>query len=265
MNLKRFLFLIFILGVSSCSKELSPILSDLESNNLKGAIMEIEVLEFDKKGSLQKSNYDKYGFLYLNEFFNNDSLQYSEQIIRDSNHLTLRINTIIQDSIYKYRVYHYDENRVIKIEQIINSSVHTTWDYKWGDEGSITQETITKANSNQRLITYSYPNSLIEITKIFNEPGELFQEIKTEKDTNNSTTKTLITTYYSPEISSQFQIINEMDILGNIIKMTQNGTEAPKKTNTFMYEYDSLNNWSIQYVYENDIFMGINERVFKYY
>jgi hypothetical protein len=249
----------------SCSKESKRILSDLEQSDFNGKLKSVELFEFDKKGEQIIVKYDESGFIYQTEYLLNDSLRYSEKIIRDSNHRIISVNTIIQDTIYKSLLYVYENNLVIQMKQIVGSSVHKTWDYELDSEGNKTKELITNNRSEQRIVTYSNPSPEIEISRIFNESGELFQKIEIETDTSKGITESLFTTYISPQISTQYQTIIEVDSVNNLMKLTNDGTDIQKEIFTYMYEFDSLNNWVIQYVYKDNNFQGINERTFKYY
>lgn len=254
-----------LLSLFSCSERRIPIVSDIEENHLNGKIKSIEYVEYAKPNEKRIAKYDEYGFIYHSEFWINDTLDYSEEIVRDSTHRIIKINTIFRDEIYETMSYNYEDQLLNKIEQIVDSEVHSSWIYERDEEGRKTKQLILNNKSDQRKITYSYPNKETEITKIYNEKEVVFQEIETKSEKGGSISKTTITTYFSPQISSQYQIIIEVDSANNVIKKTEDGTEAPKQEFTYMYEFDSLNNWKVQYIYLNESFQGLNERTIQYY
>jgi len=255
--MKTFLLILGLVILSGCSTDTQTVKTDLEEMKLVGIVMSIEEYSYETESETNEDQKEKGSFILqeasgtlfneeggITEKFYFDAtgaINKKEICIYDHAGRKIETNTYNPEGILIYKeVYKYDAkgNEIERIKSNSDGSLFKKFEIKYNNRGQFVE--IYKYDSTGGLrvrdvYKYGKGRNAIEVNRYL--LGRLV----------------FIWTF-------------EYDSLGNITSYEQNAESNYRyKKRYYLYEFDSIGNWTKQVAFENEEIVSVVEREIKYW
>jgi len=255
--MKTFLNILGLLILSGCSTETQTVKTDLEEMKLVGKVMSIEEYSYETGSETNEDQKEKGSFILQ---------EVSGILFNDEGGITEKFYFDTTGTINKKEVCVYDntgrkiETNTYNPEGILIYKEVYKYDANWKE----IERTISKADSSlfkKFEIKYNNRGQMVEVYKYDSTGGLEVRDVYKYRD------------YKEPFEINRYLLGRlvfiwtfEYDSLGNITSYEQNAELNHRyKKRYYLYEFDSIGNWTKQVAFENEEIISGVEREIKYW
>jgi len=255
--MKKFISILGLMFLIACSSEIKTVKTDLEEMKLVGKVMSIEEYSYKPESETNEDQKEKGSFILQ---------ETSGTLFNDEGRITEKFYFDTTGTINKKEVCVYDntgrkiETNTYNPEGILIYKEVYKYDANWKE----IERTISKADSSlfkKFEIKYNNRGQMVEVYKYDSTGGLEVRDVYKYRD------------YKEPFEINRYLLGRlvfiwtfEYDSLGNITSYEQNAELNHRyKKRYYLYEFDSIGNWTKQVAFENEEIISGVEREIKYW